>query len=402
MTADPRAPSSEPAPPPPGRRAWRGWFVLAAFLIVAAAVGGWRYRVTRPDYQLARGEEAIRAENWADAGRAIDRLEAAGAADHAAVLRGEYFLATGRPDLALEAFREVKREGPFHLRSATKAGRCLLAVGNLAEADRVLSYVLDAEPDNVDARRSRAAVAYDLGQMPAAVADLEAVARLDPADARPHRLMGLINKDLNRYEQAEAAYRESLRRGLAGAARGEVVAELAEVLNRAGKFADALAVFDADPPAPGPAGEAVRVEALRGVARRADAAAAADRSIAAHPVDGVLRRLRGQLHLDEGNAAAAVAALEAAAARLPADYQTQFLLAQAYAATGRAPESARAAARAEELRKTLERATALTREAMDRPWDAAVRLELATVTEALGEPKLAAMWRAAAAACRGR
>lgn len=393
---------SEPAPPPPGRRARRGWFVLTGVLLVAAAIGAWRYRVTRPDYQLARGEDALRAENWADAARTIDRLEAAGAAEHAAVLRGEYFLATGRPDLALDAFTEIKRESPFHLRSAAKAGRCLLALGKLAEADRVLNYVIDTEPDNIDARRSLAAVAYDLGQMPQAIDSLEAVARLDPADARPHRLMGLIQKDLNRFEPAETAYREALRRGLTGPARGEVVVELAEVLVRAGRFADALAVLDADAPAAGPAGEAARVEALRGVARRADAAANVDRAIAAYPADGALRRLRGQLYLDDGNHAAAVAALEAAAERLPADYQTQFLLAQSYTATGRAADAGRAAARAEELRKTLERVTTLTREAMDRPWDAAVRLELATVSEAMGEPKLAAMWRAAAAACRGR
>ncbi|MFO0799061.1 MAG: tetratricopeptide repeat protein [Gemmataceae bacterium] len=371
-------------------------------MVAVAAAGGWRYRVTRPDYVLARGDEAVRSKDWATAARAIDRLEAAGAADHAAVLRGEYFLATDRPDLALGALSEIKRDSPFHLRSAAKVGRCLLALGNLAEADKVLNHVLDAEPENVDALRALAAVAYDLGQMPAAVEHMETVARLDPADARPHRLIGLINKDLNRYEPAEAAYRESLRRGLAEPARGEVVVELADVLVRAGRFADALELLDAGPPAPGPEGELARAEALRGLARRADAVAVADRAIVAHPSDGALRRLRGQLHLDDGNAPAAVLALEAAAARLPADYQTHFLLAQAYTATGRAADATRSATRAEELRKALDRATTLTREAMDRPWDAAVRLELATVTETLGEPKLAALWRAAAAACRGR
>ena len=70
--------------------------------------------------------------------------------------------------------------------------------------------------------------------------------------------------------------------------------------------------------------------------------------------------------------------------------------------TGRAADSGRAATRAEELSKTLERVTALTGEAMDRPWDARGRLELAAVSESMGVPTLAAMWDTAVTACRGR
>jgi hypothetical protein len=57
-------------------------------------------------------------------------------------------------------------------------------------------------------------------------------------------------------------------------------------------------------------------------------------------------------------------------------------------------------ARAEELRKDLDRITELTKEAMAKPWDAAVRLRLAELSERLGKPELAAVWRKAAAACQ--
>ena len=392
-----------PDQPPPARRRRLVFRSVLLLGLAAVALSGWRwYRSTRPDYRLARGEEAIRAQDWSTAAREIDRLVAAGATDHAAFLRGEYFRATGRPDLGLSAFTEVSPDGRFRVPALVGAGRCLIALGDLQGAHRSFTAAVAAGPDDADAHRGLAAVAYDLGQLQFAVHHLEVAARLDPADPRPHRLVGLIQKDLGQHEPAEAAYREALRRGLTEPARGEMVVELADTLVRAGKFADALAVLDDDPPAPGPACAAARVEALRGVGRRADAAAAADRAIAVHPSDGRLRRLRGQLHLDDGNPIAAVGTLEAAAARLPADYQTQFLLAQAYYATNRPADAAAATARSEELRRTLERANALTREAMERPWDAQVRLELAKVSEVLGDAKLAAMWRAAAEACRPR
>jgi predicted Zn-dependent protease len=386
--------------PPSSRRARRGWFVFT-LIAVAAAVGGWRwYQVTGPEYRFARGEEALRAKDWSAATHIIDQLEAAGATNHAAVLRGEYFLATGRPDLALSAYNQVTVDGPLRLQAAAGSGRSLIELGNLAEAHRVLSYVLDANPDHLEARRGMAALAYDLGQLPDAVGHLQEVARLAPTDPRPHRLIGLIDRDLNLLEEAEAAYREALRREPEEPTRGEVVVELADTLNRAKKYSDALAALDLNRPAPGPAGKAAGVEALRGVGRRTDAVSEADRAVGAYPADGRLHRLRGQLHLDDANALVAVASLETAASKLPADYQTQFLLAQAYSAAGRSKDAARTNARAEELRVLLEKATKLTREAMEQPWDITVRLELATVSESIGEPKLAEMWRSAAAACR--
>jgi predicted Zn-dependent protease len=158
---------------------------------------------------------------------------------------------------------------------------------------------------------------------------------------------------------------------------------------------------DDDGGEPSPRSAALKAEALRGVGRGPEAIAVVDRALDAYP-DGVFYRLRGQLYLDQGNAADAIPMLEQAARLYKRPYQPYFLLAQAYARAGRKADADRAAARAEEVRRDLETATELTKEAMERPQDASVRIRLAEVCERLGDPELAAMWRRAAASLASR
>jgi tetratricopeptide (TPR) repeat protein len=403
--ADPSAAPPEPttqSAPGRWRTAWRvvrrKWVAVPLLLVlVALAAGVWRYRATRPEYRLARGEEAVRARDWRSADALAERLEATGHADHAHLLRATALHARQQPDLALAECNLIRGLGSIRLRAATLSGKCLLDLGELAEADRAFTFVVGDQPDNADAHRGLAAVAYDLGQLGRAITHLEQVIRLDPGDARPHRLLGNIYRDTAVHERAEAEYREALRLGGGSdAAREEVRFELAENLIEQGKFADALDVLEH--PAPqneAPPLVAIRAEALRGSGRRQEAIAVLDRALAVHP-DGVFYRIRGQMHLEDGDAKAAVPMLEKAARLYRRPYQVYFLLSQAYAVLGRKADADRASARATELRRLMERATELTKLAMTNPSDPGVRLQLAGVFDALEDPSLAAMWRRAA------
>jgi tetratricopeptide (TPR) repeat protein len=402
---------SEPVPTPGEARAgadrprarWGRFGLLLLLLLAATVAGGWRYKVTRPDYRLARGHEAVGRGDWDAAGGLADLLDASGHPDHARLLRGEMFLARGNPESALAELNQVQADGPLRARAASLIGRALIPLGRLREAYQTLAFAVEEQPDDVEAQRGLAVIAYDLGQLDAAVAHLERVAELDPQDGRPHRLIGLICKDLSRRDRAVDAYREALKRHLAPAVAEEVRAELADVLVRQGQAAEALAVLD---PVPADAGDelgvpAVRAEALNGVGRRQDAIQLIDRAVARWPTPR-LYRLRGQYALDAGDTTTALKAAERAVALAPADYEAHYLLAQVYGALGRKGDAARETARVEELRQDFGRLTALSREAMERPWDAGVRLQLADLSDRLGRPKLAEMWRAAAAACSGR
>jgi len=382
------------------RRRWPRWAVIALLVLMAATAGWWRYRVTRPDYRLARGEEAIRTNDWEQVNTIIDTLEATGRTDEAHLLRGKAYYARKRPDLALAEFDAIRDPSPRYLTAATQAGRCLLDLGALKEAAQVFSLVIEQQPDNVDANRGLAAVAYDLGQLNTAIDHLEVVARLDPGDGRPHRLIGLIYKDMGQHEKAEAAYREALLRGLPSPVDGEVQKELAESLVALHRFADALVVLDKLQAEDGGT-IASRASALRGIGRSTEAAELLDRAVTRFPA-GPLYRIRGQLALDAGDHAGAVRPLERAVELAPVDYRAHFLLAQAYAGVQRGDDAKREAERAEQIRQDLDKITELTKQAMERPWDAGIRLQLAELSDRLGMPEVARTWRAAAAACRAQ
>jgi tetratricopeptide (TPR) repeat protein len=379
--------------------------VLAAFALAVAAAAGWRYRITRPDYRLARGQEAVAAKDWAAAEGYVGKLEAAGRIDHARLLAAEIYHARGRPDQALTALNRMDPDGPFRARRAVLAGRCLLDLRVPREAYRAFREVLAEDPENPDALRGLAAITYDLGQMGEALGLLAKVAELDPADPRPYRLVGLIQADGGNPEAAEAAYRAALARNPAPDLTAELRLELAQALLQQKKYAEATEVLDAARAAAGGDEPAymllIRAECLRAAGRRAEAAALVDRAIALDPRGGLLYKLRGQLLMDEDRPAEAAAALEQARKLLPAHYQTQFLLAQALAAAGRKPEADAAFAKAEELKRENELLSELTRQASARPWDPGLRLKLAEVCDRLARPELAAMWRAAAAALTG-
>ena len=395
-----------PAPPhlpTPGDIRWRQRRNALALIVVGGiGVIVWRHYVTRPDYRLARGQDAIKAMDWDSVQAFATRLEDNGHPNHAHFLRGESHFARHRPDLALSEFNQIQDAGPLRLQAAAHSGRCLIDLGNLSEAARVLTFVIGEQPDNVEAHRGLAVIAYDLGQSSTAVDHLEAVARLDPVDARPHRLIGLIYKDMAQYEKAATAYREALTRKLPPKVAGEVYLELAEVLVRLAQFSEGLEALDADVPLESvPSRSVIRAECLRGLGRRQEAAELLDR-VSVRTSTAEMYRVRGQLYLDEGKSVDAVRVFEQAAALAPVEYQVHYLLAQAYSAAGRQAEAAKTLARAEDLRKDFDLMTRLSRDAIEKPWDPGVRLQLAELSDRLGKPQLAAMWRSAAAACRDR
>jgi tetratricopeptide (TPR) repeat protein len=398
--------ASEPQTPLP-TSAGRNRFVprltrqrVTLVLLIVAVLGGagWRYRITRADYRLARGDEALRARDYETAARFAERLEASGHPDHAALLRAEGLRARNRPDFALAELNKMRPDGPLGLQMKALSGRCLLDLGDLPAAHALLSAVVAERPDHADAHRGLAAITYDLGQLGTAVDHLRRVAELDARDARPHRLIGLIYKDMGQYAQAEDAYREALARGLPETGAREAQLELAEVLVRRAKFAEGLAVIDGAPAGAEPGQGALRAECLRGLGRTDEAAAELDRALGTHPT-AVLYRLRGQVHEDQGHAAEALRCFERAAELAPNDHQSHYYLGRALAGAGRREEADRAFARDAELRKELDRITALTKEAMEKPWDPGVRRELADVCDRMGKPQLAALWRKAAATC---
>src|SRR5262249_26461801 len=130
-----------------------------------------------------------------------------------------------------------------------------------------------------------------------------------------------------------------------------------------------------------------------------EARALLDKALAQHPTDGRLLRLRGQVYLSDRQPEQAATLLEKAVALDAQDPLSRHQLALAYTQLGRSGDAAAQQERVKESRDRMALLTQLSKEAMDKPWDARVRLRLAEVCTQAGRADLAEMWRRAAQAC---
>jgi Flp pilus assembly protein TadD len=282
------------------------------------------------------------------------------------------------------------------------SGKHLLTQQRLPEAFAAFTEAVRLAPDLPDAHRGLAAVAYDQGAVIEAVGHLERVANLDPTDGRPHRMIGHICADLDKREDAVAAYREALRRQLTPAAADEVGVELADQLLKLGDAEAALAALPDSLPVGdnGVRAAAIRAEATWTTTGAEEAVTMTEAALQQTPDDPRLLSLLGRLHVDLGNHDKAVDPLVQAADRDQTELTTLQALAIAYERVGRPQDAATTRQRRADVQAALERMTALNIDADAQPWNAAIREELATICESLGKVDLAAMWRHAAAQAR--
>lgn len=378
--------------------------VSLAAVLVLAGVGVWWYRVTRPDHLLRRAQDALRQGDRDQAEALLLRLEEAGHKEHACLLSADLLARTRQYDRALRELAQMGDGTEIGLRvqAADLAGWCLLHLGNMGDAARHLSFVLEHQPNHLRAHQGLADIFYHLGALGQAATHFEAAARLDPNDGRPCQFLGYIHKDLDQKDEAIQAYQEALRRDLAPKAAAGVRQELAELLVSRGGYAEAEQVLDACDPraAEEPVLLALRAECLWGLGRREEARALLDRVLPSHPQSGELLRGRAKMHLAADEFAAAAALLERAVALDRHDLVGRHHLAQAYEALGRRADAAEQRRLHEQTTNHLDELTRLNREATQNPWDAAVRRRLAELCQQLGKTDLAAMWLEAAGACR--
>jgi tetratricopeptide (TPR) repeat protein len=375
--------------------------VLLLVLAIAGAVA-WRwYSTTRPEYRLQRGEEALRNGDWEKAARLAARLEASGYPAHAHLLRGEAYCRRQQWSQALAEFNQIDDQGEIRLAAAALWGRCLLRLGNLREAEAHFRFVIDQQPDHLEAHRGLADIYYFQGALPQAIDHLRAAARLDARDGRPERFLGLIYKDLGQHAEAVASYQEALHRDLTAKETEQVREQLAECLVKRHEYAEALEVLAACSPeaADKPGVLALRAECLFEQSQVSAARDLLDRALEMHPRAAALLSLRARIYLVSGDAGKAASLLEQAVEADRHDSASRQQLAQAYRRLGRAGDADEQLALAKQSDAYRAQRAELTQQAMNRPWDAKVRRRLAEVCRQLERPEEVTMWLGAAAAC---
>lgn len=373
--------------------------VLALFALVGGAVWWFGLRPKADPYP--GGRAAARASDFEQALHSARLLEDQGRDDEAALVRGESLLNQGQVDEALTVVGRVPEDSPWRIEAATIAARCYQKRKDFGPAQRMFRAVLVRQPDNADAHRGLATMLYDLGNLAQAQAEAEEVARLDPSDGRPYRLIGLILKDLNQSKPAIAAYEEALRRGLSPKARKEVRLELAQTLAWDNQFEQALAQLDGFEPDPDQEAQAlaIRGDCLTSLQRAQEAARLLDDALRKFPTSADLLWMRGRVYIDAGQPQAAVAPLTRATEVDPNNYQANYRLALALEQLGRSAEAKVRRDRANEIKTLFQALTEANVEAMEKPQDPAVRYKAAELCERLGKKDLAETWRKAAQEC---
>ena len=146
------------------------------------------------------------------------------------LLNASFLCKEGKHEEAKPLIERELRDAAMRPLALVVAGESLFGQGKFLAAEPLFQEVLRSNPQSVDAHRWLSIIYYDLGAIDYANFHLRQLAELDPQDYRACRLLGLINKDFEVFDEAVRQYRESLRRSPDQPPRQEVLGELAECL----------------------------------------------------------------------------------------------------------------------------------------------------------------------------
>ncbi len=340
--------------------------------------------------------------------------------------------------LALGELLPVQGEQSVHVEAAALRGECLIRLERKREALHEFDFAAAKQPDNRHVHSQLAGLFYDFGISHMAIKHAEEMARLDPNDGLPYRFIGTVHHELREHDKATLAYEKALERRLPPAHRAEVMIELALEYSTA-RPDMALRLLSEFPEefAESPEYLAIKAQCLWAERNNQEALALVESALRRSPDSQPALALRAKMYLDTDEPAPAIALLEKVVRINPSDHKTRNSLAQAYrqlgdrlqagrpvermlvAVSGWGPGQAGAVltalgdavrshyyaraqvhmARRDELQGYMDRLTKLHEEAMTKPLDDSVRLQIAKVWLKMERTELGRVWLRAALDC---
>jgi tetratricopeptide (TPR) repeat protein len=218
----------------------------------------------------------------------------------------DYYLATGRPQAAVERLRRLAGAGRRLPGLHARLAQAEAAAGNGPAAHRILDELLKQNPHDAEAHALKGQLLLKEGQRERALASLRSAAEADPGSAMVQFALGRVYAARGDNAGAEKAFREVLRLNpRASAAR----AELAKLELAAGRVESAVRSAE-EAIQHEPANLGARVSLIRGLiaskdfarAEREIAALLAEhsRTAAVHVQSGALAAERGDLKTARG------------------------------------------------------------------------------------------------------
>lgn len=382
---------------------FRRFIPLTAGVVIVALATVYGASAWRRHSLERRFDAALSALQRGELSAIRDTLEALeGEAEFASrrqLLQGAYLLRSGDPISAWRELHQLKPADDWRAPALEVIGECLYRLGRMAEAEQVFRLAASEQPERPKPRRCLAVIYHEFGAMEAALGELENVARLQPDDFFPHRLMGLIYfEDYGKYGEAIEHYRQALARDPPQDHRHAICRELSQSLIKHRKYSDALEILEQCPA--DSLVLALKANCYWSLGERNRAHHSLERALALDGNERAALLLKARIHLDEGNADAAIDSLQCAVEQDPHDVESRYQLVLAYRRLGDFEASQRELAHMEDSRQLREQLTDLYRNAMARPMDFQVREQIATVCYRLGKGELAAVWQRAAETCR--
>jgi tetratricopeptide (TPR) repeat protein len=389
--------------------------LASAFFCVASLLFlGWQ--VWRIDYLFPANPpqdslEFVRLtkEDWLSAMKALDQEQTQPAVEYIALsqgdpdlaarramLEGRLMLAMGKPRAAEQAFSEALTDLEIRPQALHWLGAAVYAIGNASLAANHWLDAITAKPDQAPTHRSLSMYFYDLGATDNAVYHLRELAKLEPNDGRPLRLLALIHKDNEQYEDAANYYQQALARNLTEATQQEVLFGLTESLLKIREYQKAFETItrckesnDA---------RVLKAECLSGLGKNDEAIQELNIVLTAEPNQLRALLLRGTLDLENGNTDGAIASLTRAVQAYPLDFAAHFKLSQALRRAEQNELADKEAAESERIRLIRERFAKLHQDASSKPDDASIRVDLGDTAAELQLFDVAKNWYRAALA----
>ena len=378
--------------------------MLIGALPVAAAVAAivWSAGASGPAGPEERFRTALSALERGDldtvATTAAALEDQPGYAVHVRVLDAALLLRSGHPDRALAELAALELEGDVRPPGMLVLGESLYRLRRLAEAEIVFRQLVEVQPDRADVHRWLGAIYFDLGANTAAIAALTRVTELDPNDYAPHRLIGLMHYDFEQYSEAIQHYRRALELRPPPAIRDEILRELAKSLIAERQYAEALEALESAR-VDGTV-LALRAECFWSLGRQEEARETLQQARTRDPDERFAALLESRIRMEDGQPDEAIKVLEHVLRDRPHDAECRYQLALACRQLGDQKRYEAEMARFEESAGLHRKLTELNVQAIEQPRNAEVRDQVADLCLKLGKDELAAVWRAAARACR--
>jgi len=309
-------------------------------------------------------------------------------------IRGLILAKQGKFDEAIRIAEEISAVPVMQCEAYVIAGEVFQRQNRLKEALGAFQNALELNPRHVRANLWLGAIYYDTGAMRLATNHLRKAAELDLGDVNSLLLSARIFKEYEQFDEAIRDYRELLKRDLKADVQQLVRVNLAECLVALRDLDEARITLKDCVESPSVLATRSAIEEFAG--DNAAALSLAQSVLKQLPTDRATGLIAGRILLVQRDWNNALPLLERMTQSLPYDHEPRLLYGRALVGSGEKDRGEQEIRKATELKDMFLKFADLHQEAIKRPQDASLRVEIGRLAEQLGKQGLARNWYRAA------